>query len=151
MRRVVLDTGVLVEYIDRKGRFHGLAAAVMGSIISGKLTGVVPHPVLTEAYYVSARIYRVLGLEDFEKRAKTYVEWLFRHPNIVVEPSGLELAIEAGKIKMKYGLALTDCYVLALSKMRACPAVFRKVEREMEGRLDELRRNFRIVFLEEYV
>ncbi len=151
MRKVVIDTGVLVEYIDRRGKFHDLAAVIIDSITAGKLTGIIPHPVLTETYYVSARVYRALNLKNCEERAQTYIEWLFRHPNIVVESGDLNLAIEAGKIKMKYRLALTDCYVLALSKITSCPAVFRSVEREMEKQLDTLRKEFHMIFLEEYM
>ncbi|MCD6348123.1 MAG: PIN domain-containing protein [Candidatus Korarchaeota archaeon] len=147
--RTVVDTGVIVEYIDRKGELHKQASLLFSTMNAGKVEVDIPHPVLTETYYVSARLYRSLGLSDFLERAAKLVKWLYSHP-MVRTVEGLDLALKAGEIKMRYGLALTDCYVLATSEMYGCPAVFRKVEREMLPRIEELKGEFRVIFLEDY-
>lgn len=46
----------------------------------------------------------------------------------------MELALEAGRAKLKYWLALADCYVLAASKIYRAKALFRKREGEMKTR-----------------
>ena len=61
--------------------------------------------------------------------------------------SSLELDIEAAKVKLEYGIATGDCYILALSKLKNCKAVFRKRENEMPGRIEE---DFDVIFLEDY-
>ncbi|MEM4811115.1 MAG: hypothetical protein QXS92_04310, partial [Thermofilum sp.] len=39
MARVALDTSVIVEYIDLKGRYHRQARAIFESVLVGKLEG----------------------------------------------------------------------------------------------------------------
>ena len=150
MARAAVDTSVIIEYVDRAGPFHEQAAALFTAAVAGRLELVVPHPVLAETYYVAARVYEHLGLSDPERRAERLVSWLFRLPSVRVAGVTLELALEAGRVKRKYGLALTDCYVLASAKVYGCRAVFRKRESEMEGCEDELRREYGLVFLEDY-
>ena len=150
VNRVALDTSVIIEYIDENSKYRDQAKAVFSAILSGFLEALVPHPVLVEAFYVSARIYREVGLEDYMDRAVSLVEWLYRHPFITVLDGGLHMALRAGEIKLEYGLALTDCYVLAASKIYGCKALFRKPEREILKRIDLLRKNFEIIFLSDY-
>ncbi|MCE4613129.1 MAG: PIN domain-containing protein [Desulfurococcales archaeon] len=152
MTRVVLDTGVVVEYIDLKGALHEQAWIVMESVKAGRLEAVIPHPVLSETFYVAARIYSKLGARDPEERALKLIEWLYRLPTVSIVGETLDLALEAGRAKLKYGLALTDCYVLASSKLYNARALFRKREREMgAGKvLRSLTRDYEIVFLEDY-
>ena len=149
MARAALDTSVIIEYVDRKGRFHEQAEAVFASVFRGELEAVVPHPVLAETYYVAARVYRALGLPDPEKRAEALVKWLAALPAVkVVE--GAELAVEAGVAKLKLGLALTDCYVLAAAKLAGARAVFRSREAEMRAVAERLEKEYGAVFLEDY-
>ncbi|MBS7251911.1 MAG: hypothetical protein KIH08_15170 [Candidatus Freyarchaeota archaeon] len=75
------------------------------------------------------------------------VEWLNGNPSIHINRS-FNLDVEAAKGKMQYGLALTDCYLLALSKIRDGTAIFRKREKEITP---DLERDFKILFLEDYV
>ncbi len=149
-RRVVLDTGVIVEYINESGPYHEQAKAVFNAILRGDLEGVIPHPVLVETYYVASRLYRELGVEHVENRAQTLIEWLYRLPTIHIKGLDLELAIEAGKAKLRYGIALTDCYVLATAKICRAKALFRKREKEMIRYLNEIQKEYSIVFLEDY-
>lgn len=145
--KVSLDTGVIIEYIDLSGSLHKEAEAVVQSILNGKLTAIIPHPVLAETFYVSARIYEELGLNNAEDRAEKLVEWLYRSPNFIITEPSLELAALTGRIKRKYGLALTDAYVLASSKIYQAKALFRAKEGEFKKKFEELSSEYDIVFL----
>ncbi len=150
---ISLDTGVLVEFIDEAGTFHSQATVLMGSVLSGGVTGLVPHPVFAELYYVSSRLYEKLGQTDFSATAGNLIRWLYKTPNVSVPESNLELALEAGTIKAKFGLALTDSYVLAAAKLNGCKAVFKSPEQEMKrgDRLKKLQKErFDLIFLEDY-
>ena len=143
-----LDTGVTAEYIDLDGDLHREAEAVFRNIAEGRILAFVPHEVLAETYYVSFSIYRKLGLKRPEQRARKLVEWLYQAPNISIPEPSLELAIITGEVKRKFGLALTDSYVLASAKMSGGKALFRKREKEMARRLAELVNEYGVVFLE---
>ena len=143
-----LDTGVTAEYIDLDGDLHREAEAVFRNIAEGRILAFVPHEVLAETYYVSFSIYRKLGLKRPEQRARKLVEWLYQAPNISIPEPSLELAIITGEVKRKFGLALTDSYVLASAKMSGGKALFRKRGKEMAKRLDELVKEYSVVFLE---
>lgn len=146
---VILDTGVIIEYIDEAGAFNEHARAIFSTLLAGRLNAIIPHPVLAETYYVATKVYRRLGLSNPELRASRLVEWLYGLSSISVG-EGLELAREAGRVKLKFGLALTDCYVLAASKLFKGKAIFRSAEREMKERIDGIRSEFDVLFLEEY-
>ena len=147
---MVLDTSVIIEYIDRRGEYHEQARVVFDAILLGKLKAIIPHPILSETYYVATRVYEALRLEHARERAIKLVEWLYRLPTVIVKDTDLSLAIEAGKVKLKYGIALTDCYVLASAKIYKGKAVFRKREREMLNKITNIEKEYPIVFLEDY-
>jgi len=148
--RAVLDTGVIIEYVDESGEYHEQAEAVFNAVLRGRVEAVIPHPILAETYYVAARVYRALGLSEPGVRACRLVEWLYRLSSPTIRGEDLETALEAGRAKMRYGLALTDCYVLATAKVHRCRAVFRKREREMLKVVAELEREYPVIFLEDY-
>jgi predicted nucleic acid-binding protein len=88
---VSIDTGVFVEFIDDDGAFHAEATAVLESIItSGRLSGLVAHPVYAELYCVAGRLYEKLRKKGEEEeddlspeiRTEKLVEWLFGSPNL---------------------------------------------------------------------
>ena len=141
----MVDTGVFVEYIDRKAPYHEAAKAIINSL--GQLEIVLPSITLTEICYVSARILMAAGVENALEKSVEFVEWLYSHPAVSVVDN-LTLNIEAAKLKLQYGIALADCYVLALSKLEKCKAVFRKREKEMPEEIEE---DFDVMFLEDYV
>lgn len=145
MSKAVVDTGVFVEYIDRKAPYHEAARAIINSL--GQLEIVLPSITLTEICYVSARILMAAGVENALEKSVEFVEWLYSHPAVSVVDN-LTLIIEAAKLKLQYGIALADCYVLALSKLEKCKAVFRKREKEMPEEIEE---DFDVMFLEDYV
>jgi predicted nucleic acid-binding protein len=147
---ISLDTGPIVEYVNVAGAFHSQAKAIFDNIISGKILGLITHPVLAEAYYVSYRVYEKLRLEDPESRAHKLAEWLYMSPNIELADQTLELALTAGKIKKQYSLTLTDAYVIAASKIYNGKAVFRTRDSEIHRKMPELSKNYDLVFLEDY-
>jgi len=146
----VLDTSVIIEYIDRRGEYHEQARVVFDAILLGKLRAIIPHPILSETYYVATRVYEALRLEQARERAIKLVEWLYHLPTVIVKDANLSLAIEAGKVKLKYGIALTDCYVLASAKIYKGKAVFRKREREMLNEITNIEKEYPLIFLEDY-
>lgn len=149
-RRAVLDTGVIVEYIDLEGPYHEPAETLFSAIIEGRLEALIPHPVLSETLYVSYRTYKKLGVPGPQRRAMLLVGWLYRLKTPEPRENSLDLALEAGKAKLRYGLALTDCYVLALSRMAGARPIFRQREREMEKHVEEIEREYKPIFLEDY-
>jgi uncharacterized protein len=148
--KVVLDTSVIVEYIDKEAKFQDQARGVFSAIIDGKIEAVVTYPTLSELYYVSARIYQKLGIEKPQSLAAGLVEWLFRLPSVTMAAENKELAVEAGIAKLKYCVALTDCYVLAASRVYGCKALFNIPEEEMLGKLAAIKKAYQLVFLLDY-
>jgi len=148
MSYVSLDTGVIAEYIDLAGSLHKEAEAIIRNVLGGKLLAIIAHPILVETYYVSARIYERLGLSDPEERAEKLIEWLYRSPNLSLAEPSLELAILAGKVKRKFGLALTDAYVLASAKLYGGKALFRSKEKEIVKRLSTISVEYDVAFLQ---
>lgn len=147
----------MVEFIDEAGDFHFEATAVLESVLSGKLTGLVAHPVFTELFYVASRLYEKLGTKNGllpESKAGALLKWMFNSPNIVVPDNNLDLALAAGRIKQKFALALPDCYVLASAKLNECKAVFKSIESEMNkgDKLHKIKKDEKVelIFLDDY-
>lgn len=144
-----LDTSVVIEYIDRAGEHHQEAENVFSSLIAGRIQAILPHPTLAETYYISRKIYESLELENPKRRSEELIAWLSGLPSTTIPRKGANLAEETGEAKLEHGLALTDCYVLAASKLYGCEALFRKREREMEGKMTNLKEEYKISFLED--
>jgi len=147
---IVLDSSVIAEYANISGKFNAQASEIFNSLNKNELTAIVVPPSLSEVYYVMSRLYERAGIEKTEEKASRLCEYLYYHPNIEVADMPLSLIIEAARIKQVLRLALTDCYVLALSKQRGCKAVFRHKEEEMKKVMDTLNEKFQIIFLEDY-
>lgn len=150
MSLIVLDSSVIAEYANVSGKFNAQANVIFGSLNKGELTAIVAPPSLSEVFYVMSRLYERGGMEKPDEMASRLCEYLYYHPNVEVADMPLSLIIEAARIKNALRLALTDCYVLALSELRKCKAVFRHREEEMRKILDKLEKRFQIVFLEDY-
>ena len=150
---ISIDTGVLVEFIDESGNLHSQATVLIDAVLSGKVIGLIPHPVFAELYYVSSKLYERLGKTGFSATAGNLIKWLYKSPNISVPEGNLDLALEAGSVKREFGLALTDAYVLAVAKLNGCKAIFKSPEDEMKkvGKLKKLEKEqFDLIFLENY-
>ena len=145
-----MDTSIIIEYIDTEGDLHEQAKLTFSAILSGKLEAILPHPILVETYYVSTGLYDKLEIEKPQILASKLIEWLYRLPTIIIPNGGTNLAIEAGRAKLSYGLALTDCYVLAASKIQDCKALFKKREKEILKNIETLEEEYELIFLEDY-
>ena len=150
MNKVAIDTSVIIEYIDAKGELHEQAKLTFSALLTSKLEAIIPHPILAETYYVATRLYQKLKIENPGSVASKLIEWLYRLPTTIIPSEGTNLAIETGKAKLNHGLALTDCYVLATSKTHNCKALFKKTEKEMRKNIDALKKEYQLLFLEDY-
>jgi hypothetical protein len=61
-----LSLELIIEYINRAGRFHKQASAIFKALNEGSCA----EPVLAEILYVAFRIYSSMGLPDPVKRAE---------------------------------------------------------------------------------
>ncbi len=144
MSRIIVDTGVFVDYIDKKSPYHKQAKAIINSL--GKIKLLLSTITLAEICYVTTRVLSEAKVKDAFDRAIQFVRWLYTHPAVEIV-NEFDTHIEAAKIKLKYKIALADCYVLALSRLKGCKAVFRKREIEMPK---EIEKDFDVLFLEDY-
>jgi len=150
LTKVAIDTSVIIEYIDKKGELNEQAEIIMSALLTGKLEVVIPHPILAETYYVATKLYQKLKIENPDAVASKFIEWIYRLPTTIIPADDINLAIETGKAKLNYGLALTDCYVLATSRINNCKAIFKKPEREMQANIHQLEQEYQLLFLKDY-
>lgn len=149
MSLVTLDSSVIAEYANLSGRLHAQAYAAFTAINEGKIHALVAPPTISALYYILARLYEASGEAEPQKKAEAFCEYVYFHPSIEIADLTLPTLIEAAKIKSEYKLALTDCYVLAVAKLRRCRAIFRHREEEMK-KLSRRLEKFEIIFLEDY-
>lgn len=150
MSSVVLDTGVIAESVNLNGEFNKQATIIFDAINSGSLTALINPITVSELRYVLWRIYEKLAIKNPDKVSKDFCEYIYYHPGIRILEMSLELLLEAGSIKHRYGLALSDCFALVASKLNRCKVVFRHKEDEIELVLKDLGKEFDLVFLEDY-
>lgn len=150
MPKIALDTSIIIEYIDKNAEFQDQAKAVFGALLKGEFEAIIPHPTLAETYYVSTKIYQKLGITKPESLSEELLEWLVRLPSVTIPAENKDLAIEVGKAKLKYCLALTDCYVLGASQIHSCKALFKKPEKEMLAKISSLQSSYQLIFLSDY-
>lgn len=132
----VIDTGVLVEYINEESEHHEKVKELIDS--SDNSLFITPVS-LSEVLYVSYRIYKAAGLNDANNHAKEFVKWLSFKLNVT--DINQDIIIEAGEVKKKYGIALPDCYVIATANNLRVKALFKK-EKEIIQIIDKLRKDF---------
>ena len=150
MTKAVLDTSVIIEYIDKKAQLHRQAEAIFNAIQKGKLKAIIPNTTLTETYYVATKIYQATKQQQPQQKALSLVKWLHHLPTTEITGLQLPVIVVAGQIKLKYNLALTDCYVLAAAKHHNANAVFKKREKEMLDKLALLEKEYPVIFLEDF-
>jgi hypothetical protein len=82
---------------------------VVDSVNQGKITAILTPLTLTEIFYVAERIYQeVYTQSQSEILAKKLYDFIYYHPNIEVRPLDYELCLNAGIIKTRYDIALSD-------------------------------------------
>ena len=129
-KKLSLDTSVLVEYVVRSAFYRGKVAELLEKSGKGRLTLYVSSPVLSETLYIASRIYEAAGEENPNEYALEYIYWLKERVKVV--DANEDLAIGAGELKKRLGIALTDCYVIAAPETVEATPLFRRIEEEME-------------------
>lgn len=146
LEKYVVDTGVLAEYIVRgsphRSAIERLLEGVLKKIVELYITPITA----SELIYVAFRLYRLANVEKPNDEALSFIEWL----NARVKAAEItpDIIIEAGELRKKFGIALSDCYVIATAIKLQAKALFLKPEKEMLNRIKELR-ELPIAFLAE--
>jgi predicted nucleic acid-binding protein len=148
---IAIDTGVWIEYINARGVLHDQAKAVIDSVNQGKITAILTPLTLTEIFYVAERVYQEVHTQSKSQiLARKLYDFIFYHPYAEVKPLDYELCLNAGIIKTKYNIALSDCFLLAISEHNNTTVLFKNLESEMMQNKQELIKRFDIRFLEDY-
>ncbi len=149
---IAIDTGVWIEYINTGATLHNEAKIVIDSVITqGKATAILTPLTMAEIYYVAERVYReVHEPPKSETLANKLYDFIYYHPFVEIKPLDYELCLNAGKIKTKYNIAFSDCFLLALSNKFDAVVLFKSIESEMKLNIKELKLNFNLKFLEDY-
>ncbi|MEM2739987.1 MAG: PIN domain-containing protein [Candidatus Bathyarchaeia archaeon] len=146
LEKYVVDTSVLVEYIVR-GSPHRSAVEKLLDDALKKIVELYVTPItISELVYVASRLYELAGVEKPNEEALNFAEWLTA--KVKVAEVTLDIAFEAGDLRKKLRIALSDCYVIATAIKLQMKALFLKPEEEMLDRIKELR-ELPIVFLVE--
>ncbi len=114
----------------------------------GEITLYTTSLVVAELLYVASRLYRAMNIQEPNQRVHEYIVWLQHYVGLKVLSIDSKLALEIGELKKKLKIALTDCSIIACSRLTNAIPLFRRIEKEMIPVLNELRR-LGVVFLEE--
>ena len=146
MERLVLDTGVLIEYIVLRSPYRPVVAKLFEEATAKKLELYVNAITLSETLYVASRIYRAAKVSKPNREALDFIEWIMSKARVV--DVSTDIALRAGKLKKRLRIALPDCYVLATAQAVGATPLFRKPEEEMRPVMNELR-ELGVKFLDE--
>jgi predicted nucleic acid-binding protein len=135
-RELVLDTSVIVEYINEDSPYD--VDRLFSAIFSGSIKAYLTPITLSEVVYTSYRVYREAGVDKPNEEALKFAEWI---SNIFkVEEITEELAKKAGELRKRFRLALPDIYVITTGLERGASPLFLKPEEEMLKYEEELRK-----------
>ena len=137
LRRLVLDAGIIVEYVVRRSPYRGFLEGLLRKAEGGELELYVNPVTVAEVLYVSSRIYAAAGVPDPGEEAVRFASWVYRKFNVV--EMDFDLLVEAARLKNALRIALPDCFVLASAWRVGGAALFKKVEEEMRPVINELR------------
>ncbi|MCC5997833.1 MAG: PIN domain-containing protein [Thermofilum sp.] len=146
MKSYVLDTSVIVEKIIRNSPYREKVEQLFSAQRSGTVKLFVAIPTLSETLYIASRIYQLAGVNNANEEALNYISWL----KTKITPVNIdeETAIVAGELKKQLGLALADCYVIAVAQKIGGLALFLKSESEMMAK-EQLINKLPVRFLSE--
>ncbi|MCX8171968.1 MAG: PIN domain-containing protein, partial [Candidatus Bathyarchaeota archaeon] len=140
------DTGVLAEYIVESSPNRSAVKKLLNDVLKKTVELYIIPNTVSELIYVASRLYELAGIEKPNEEALNFVEWLTIRVKIVdVTP---DIAIEAGELRKKLGIALSDCYVIATAIKLEAKALFLKPEKEMLDKIKDLR-ELPVAFLSE--
>ena len=141
----IIDTSVIIEMINVKGKYHAHASIIKREIDNDRLKVYIPFPNLSEIYYIAYRIYSHLGIDT--QKAKNLVQWLLYHKNVIIHHLSLDIIFLAGDIKNKYHISIMDSFNFALAKLLNKKLIFKSKEMEFS---DMLLNDFEVIFLEQF-
>jgi len=142
----VLDTSVIIEYIDEDSPYRKNIEKLFKHIVNRSVESYISSVTLSEILYVATRIYKEAGSESPNEDAKNFVLWLWRHPYINIVEATPEISLEAGEIRKSIKISLINCYVIATAKILGISPLFLKPEKEMEKYKEKLK-EYNIKFL----
>ena len=143
----VVDTSVLVEYLDETSPLAKLIGELFEKAIKGEVTLYTTTLVIAELLYVASRLYQEAEEKEPNVKAKEYLLWLQHQVKLNIINLDPQLAIETGEARKELKLALTDCSVLALARRLKAKPLFLKIEAEMKTVIDILKEKYDIVFI----
>jgi predicted nucleic acid-binding protein len=146
MTYYVVDSSVILERIIKTSPLKARVEQLFDKARKGGVVLLVSLPTLSEVLYAASRIYSLAGVEQPNEEAYTLVEWVKSRCKLVAPSEGA--ALRAGELKKMLGLALVDCYVIAVAEEVGGRALFLKREREMLGK-EKLLEQLPIEFLAE--
>ena len=145
VKRIVLDTSVLIEYILSGSPYRPKVISLLNRAVSGDLKLFINTITLSEVLYIASRIYEAAGLKNSNVEALHFVEWVKRKMDIVNIDENI--AMRAGELKKQLRIALPDCYVISTSEAIDATPLFKRQESEMIPVLDILEK-LGVLFLE---
>ena len=146
MRKLVLDTSVLVDYIVLRSPYRTKVAKLINKASTGKLELYINAVTLSETLYVTSRIYQAAGAENPNREATDFIDWIKNRAKTVNVNE--DIALRAGELKKQLYIALPDCYVISTAEAINATPVFKKVEDEMKSVIEKIRK-LNIKFLDE--
>jgi predicted nucleic acid-binding protein len=146
-KRLVLDTSVLVEYVVKRAPYRMKVENLFNESFKGNIKLYTTLIALSETLYIISKIYKEASIPKPNEEALNYIIWLKTRLSFAEITE--EIAIRAGELKKKLGIALPDCYIIASAESLNAVPVFRKVEAEMAYAYDKLKQ-YNIKFLEEF-
>ena len=146
MKRAVLDTSVLIEYIILRSPYRSMVVKLFEKALARQLELYVNALTLSETLYVASRIYQAAGVDEPNREALDFVEWIRGRTQIV--DINQDVALKAGELKKQLHIALPDCYVIATGKTLNATPLFKRLEGEMKPVANDLRR-LGVKFLDE--
>lgn len=146
MKRIVVDTSVLVEYILSKSPYRPKIASLFNKAVHKDLKLFVSTTTLGETLYVTSRIYQAAGLKNPNTEALRFVEWIKGRVRIVNIDE--DIAMRAGELKKQLRIALPDCYVISTAEAIDARPLFKKKESEMIPVINSIEK-LGVLFLDE--
>lgn len=135
--KYVVDTSVLAEYIVKNSSYRGAVEKLLNNTLKQSLELYITPITVSELIYVVSRLYEIAAVEKPNEEALNFIEWLSTR----VKPIEVtqDIAFEAGELRKKLKIALTDCYVIATAKKLQMKALFLKPEKEMLEKIEEVK------------
>ena len=132
VKHYVLDTSVIVEYIDEESPFKDKIESLFNALRTGHIRAYITSTTIGETLYIATRIYREAGSADPNKDAEDFIQWVEKQPGTQIVNVTKEISILAGEIRRRARISLIDCIVIATGKILKAEPLFLKLEKEME-------------------